>query len=205
VDFVRVGFSAIRCGDDSAKPFKGTKGRTRTRSFLTMDCEQRQRLQKEYAAAVDAFGKAARDARRVRAFGPKRARTMIHEASTACQTALRQFVDHLSTHGCPAPRRYPLRAITATQSAATSIDLSYDAILVFVLWNGCGGRLRHGRVERKGHTHLDVYSPRRETLNDYVSGSKLRSWCIITMEGEPIGDWFSIAPEDHAKLRFPIR
>jgi hypothetical protein len=84
------------------------------------------------------------------------------------------------------------------------VDLSHDAILVFVLRNGCAGRLRQGRVERSGSTELLVYSPHREMLNEYVSGSKLRSWCIMTMEGWPIGDWYSIAPEDEARLRFPI-
>jgi len=42
-------------------------------------------------------------------------------------------------------------------------------------------------------------------LNEYVSGSNLRSWCIMTMEGFPIDDWYSVAPEDQSRLRFPIR
>jgi hypothetical protein len=84
------------------------------------------------------------------------------------------------------------------------MDLSHDAILVFVLFNGCGGRLRNGRVERSGPTQLNVYSPHRDLLNEYVSGAKLRSWCVMTMEGYPIGNWYSIASEDQVRLKFPI-
>jgi hypothetical protein len=37
-----------------------------------------------------------------------------------------------------------------------------------------------------------------------VSGAKLRSWCVMTMEGYPIGNWYSIASEDQVRLKFPI-
>jgi hypothetical protein len=84
------------------------------------------------------------------------------------------------------------------------MNLSHDAILIFVLCNGRTGRLRYGRVERNGPTQLDVYSLHCDTLNEYLSGSKLRSWCIVTMEGLPIDDWFSIALEDQSRMRFPI-
>ncbi len=85
------------------------------------------------------------------------------------------------------------------------MELSHDAILVFILSNGCMGKLRNGRIERSGPRHLAVYSPDRDTLNEYVSGPKLRSWCVVNIEGIPIGGWYWIAPEDQGRLKLPIR
>jgi hypothetical protein len=87
----------------------------------------------------------------------------------------------------------------------TSMDLSFEVILIFILENGCLGRLTGGRVERRNRRQLDVYSPHAEMLNGYVSQDKLRSWCIVGLDGHAIGDWSSIAPEDAERFRCPIR
>jgi hypothetical protein len=171
-----------------------------------MDCDDRQNLQQQYALAVNTLGKAVVEAARLRAHNPRAARKIVDDASAACQAALQEFTDHIAQHRCPAPQRYRRGAVASqpVQTGPAHLNLSYDAILVFVLWNGCNGRLRNGRVERSG-SQLNVFSPHREKLNEYVSGSQLRSWCVMTMDGFPIGDWYSIAPEDQSRLRFPIR
>ncbi len=170
---------------------------------MDRDCDHRRKLQAHYATAVEALGHAVREAKRSGAFDPKLARKMVSEADEACKTAFKQLIDHIDEHRCPPPRR-PGHRVEDRQRKVRVIELSHDAILVFVLWNGCLGKLRNGRIERSGPRHLDVYSPDRDTLNEYVSGPKLRSWCVVNLDGIPIGDWYCIAPEDRARLGPPI-
>jgi hypothetical protein len=80
------------------------------------------------------------------------------------------------------------------------MPLSYEASLVFIRHTGVFGRLTSGRVERRGPAVIDVYSPHPGTINEYISGSNLRSWCILGSDRKPIGDWHSIQPEDRSRL-----
>jgi hypothetical protein len=77
-----------------------------------------------------------------------------------------------------------------------SMPLSYDAVLVFVLQSGCVGRLTFGRVERNDAEGLKVYSPYPHAVNHYISGSRVRSWCVIGPDGKHLSDWHSVRPED---------
>lgn len=81
------------------------------------------------------------------------------------------------------------------------MDLSYDAFLFYVLRNGVVGGVARGRVERDGRHGLKVYSPYGDTINQYISGANLRSWCIMRPDGAPIGDWYFVAPEDESRLK----
>lgn len=80
------------------------------------------------------------------------------------------------------------------------MHLSYEKILVFVLHSGCVGRLTSGRIEHEESTGLRVYSPYPATLNEYISGANLRSWLVAGADGQPIGGWASILPEDHPRM-----
>ena len=56
--------------------------------------------------------------------------------------------------------------------------LSDTAMLVFVLrHSGCVGRLTSGRIEWVGPAELNVHTKPSGAINDYISGSNLRSWC----------------------------
>jgi len=80
------------------------------------------------------------------------------------------------------------------------MQLSYDTVLVFVLRSGCVGRLASGRIERNESMGLNVYSPYPSTVNEYISGDNLRSWCVVGADGKHIGAWFSILPEDRPRM-----
>ena len=80
------------------------------------------------------------------------------------------------------------------------MQLSHDAVLVYVLHSGCVGRLTVGRVEQSAGYGLNVYSPYASAINDYISGPRLRSWCVIGRDGKPLPGWYSIRLEDHRLL-----
>ena len=80
------------------------------------------------------------------------------------------------------------------------MQLSYDRILVFMLRSGCVGRLTSGRIERSESMSLNVYSPYPNTIDEYISGANLRSWCVVEADGKPIDAWFSILPEDRPRM-----
>jgi hypothetical protein len=80
------------------------------------------------------------------------------------------------------------------------MPLSYEAVLVYVLHSGCVGRLTFGRVERNEASGLDVYSPDPNMMNDYISGTRLRSWCVMGRNRKPVRDWYSIRPEDEQRV-----
>jgi hypothetical protein len=82
--------------------------------------------------------------------------------------------------------------------------LSPEVILVYVLAeSGVSGHLSSGRIERLPCGTLDVFDARGEPF-DYLSGHRLRSWCVIGPKGEPIDGWREILPEDLPKI-FPER
>jgi hypothetical protein len=79
------------------------------------------------------------------------------------------------------------------------MNLSLESVLVYVMrHSGCVGRLSAGRVERHG-AHLKVFGADGEPLH-YISGEKLRSWCIYGRHGAPISGWSAVDPEDFAFL-----
>lgn len=83
--------------------------------------------------------------------------------------------------------------------AALCMRLSDDAALLFVLRSGVQGRLTVGKVEHDVDTLVRVYD-RHGDLQPYISGTRLRSWCIVGPAGQPIPSWCSILPEDRGRL-----
>ena len=84
---------------------------------------------------------------------------------------------------------------------SNNMPLSDTAVLIFVLHrSGCVGRLTSGRIERDGPDGLNVYTGPGGCRNDYISGSNLRSWCVLGPDGKPISGWCEIAAEDRAKI-----
>ena len=74
-------------------------------------------------------------------------------------------------------------------------------MLVFVLRrSGCVGRLTTGRIERDDLGRLNVYTGVDGTINAYISGENLRSWCVLGADGKPLQGWHEITAEDHSKL-----
>jgi hypothetical protein len=80
------------------------------------------------------------------------------------------------------------------------MPLSFDAMLVYVLHSGCVGRLTFGRIEWNEANGLNVYSPDLRAMNEYISGARPRSWCVIGQDREPLPDWCSIRPEDEKRV-----
>jgi hypothetical protein len=80
--------------------------------------------------------------------------------------------------------------------------LSFDAVFIYILAEtGVRGHLTSGRVQRgpDGTVELfDVYGRRF----DYLSGNKLRSWCVVDAAGRPLDGWREILPEDLPRI-FP--
>ncbi len=78
--------------------------------------------------------------------------------------------------------------------------LSDQAVLVYILAeSGVKGRLTSGRVERNPAGKLTVFDARGEPF-DYLSGNRLRSWCVLGPEGKPVDGWREILPEDLLKI-----
>lgn len=81
-----------------------------------------------------------------------------------------------------------------------SMPLSADAVLIFILRSGVAGRLTTGRIERDGSAGLNVYSPDPQTINAYISGTNIRSWCVLGPQGKPLAGWCEILPEDRSRV-----
>jgi hypothetical protein len=78
--------------------------------------------------------------------------------------------------------------------------LSGEAVLVYVLADsGVRGRLAAGRIERNPAGELDVFDAQGDRF-DYLSGSRMRSWCVLGPAGKPIDGWQHILPEDLSKI-----
>ena len=73
--------------------------------------------------------------------------------------------------------------------------------MLFVLSrSGCLGHLTSGRIERVGPTGLNVYSEFDGSLNEYISGDNLRSWCVLGGDGKPLPGWFEASLEDYNRI-----
>ncbi len=79
------------------------------------------------------------------------------------------------------------------------MDLSDNAVLVYILKeSGVRGRLTSGKIERRGGS-IDVFDAQGARV-DYLSGKRIRSWCVVDAKGEPLNGWREILPEDLPKI-----
>lgn len=79
------------------------------------------------------------------------------------------------------------------------MHLSDSAVLVYILKeSGVRGHLTSGRIERRAGA-LDVFNTRGERV-DYLSGKRIRSWCVMDAKGQPVDGWREILPEDLPKI-----
>ncbi len=77
-----------------------------------------------------------------------------------------------------------------------AVVLSDEAALVYILAeSGVRGTLTSGRIERNPSGTLEVFDARGERF-DYLSGDRLRSWCLVGPDGKPVDGWKEILPED---------
>jgi len=82
------------------------------------------------------------------------------------------------------------------------MTLSSTCILFYTLReSGVRGHLTEGRVALHERDGLIVYD-RFGTLNEYLSGERLRSWSLIR-DGVPVPGWSHIMPEDVQRLTNP--
>ena len=80
------------------------------------------------------------------------------------------------------------------------MNLSHDCFLIYVLReSGCAGRLAEGRIERLASA-LCVYDTADELI-EYVSGERLRSWCVFNLDRKPIDGWCQTRPEDASAMQ----
>ena len=78
--------------------------------------------------------------------------------------------------------------------------LSDEAVLVYILAeSGVRGHLTSGRIERTPSGTLDVYDGWGEPFH-YLSGKRLRSWCVVDASGKPLDGWREILPEDLPRI-----
>ena len=74
--------------------------------------------------------------------------------------------------------------------------LSDEAALVYILAeSGVRGHLTYGRLERGLSGELNVFDGRGDWF-EYLSGDRVRSWCVVGPEGKPIDGWRNVLPED---------
>jgi len=93
------------------------------------------------------------------------------------------------------------RGETVPRRIIKDMLLSDTAMLVFVLRrSGCVGRLTSGRIERVGPNKINVYTNPGGTINEYISGSNLRSWCVLGPDRNPLPGWQQIGPEDASRI-----
>lgn len=80
------------------------------------------------------------------------------------------------------------------------LALSHDNTLVYVLAeSGVRGHLTSGRIERDPADGLIVFDT-QGTRFDYLSGKRLRSWCVVDALGRPVDGWREILAEDLPKI-----
>ena len=77
--------------------------------------------------------------------------------------------------------------------------LSDEAVLVYVLESGVRGHLSSGRIERHSSGKLHVFDTKGGCF-EYLSGERLRSWCVVGPLGRPIDGWREVLPEDLPKI-----
>jgi len=74
--------------------------------------------------------------------------------------------------------------------------LSDESVLVYILAeSGVRGRLTSGRITRNPSGKLIVFDTQGVWF-EYLSGDRLRSWCLMGPEGKPIDGWREILPGD---------
>jgi hypothetical protein len=79
------------------------------------------------------------------------------------------------------------------------IVLSDEVVLVYVLRDsGVRGQLMSGRVERVG-PRLAVFD-RYGVAFEYLSGDRLRSWCIFKADGTALEGWREVLQVDISKI-----
>jgi hypothetical protein len=91
-----------------------------------------------------------------------------------------------------------LGATELSELAEEFMVLSCDCVLLYVLHSGVRGRVTSGKAELDEREGVIVYD-RFGTLNEYISGDRLRSWTVIR-GGTPVPGWSNIMPEDAARL-----
>jgi hypothetical protein len=67
---------------------------------MSLECNDRNRLQQQYISAVNAYGEALTNERSPQCTSPQLARQLTQRANTACQKALKTFTRHVEEHGC---------------------------------------------------------------------------------------------------------
>jgi len=78
--------------------------------------------------------------------------------------------------------------------------LSSERILVYVLASsGVRGKLTTGRIERNADEGLDVFDAQGDRI-DYLSGGRIRSWCVVDVLGKRVDGYGEILPEDLPKI-----
>lgn len=78
--------------------------------------------------------------------------------------------------------------------------LSDNVLLVYILAeSGVRGQLKAGWIERATDGIVNVYDA-RGTRFDYLSGRRLRSWCLVDRNGQPMEGWREILPEDLPRI-----
>jgi hypothetical protein len=88
----------------------------------------------------------------------------------------------------------------STNPVTEMISLSDEIVLVYVLReSGTRGRLTSGRLERTDSSTLDVFDRYGSQL-EYLSGDRLRSWCVFAADGMPIVGWRRVSAEDLSKI-----
>ena len=81
-----------------------------------------------------------------------------------------------------------------------AVLLSVDAILVYILAeSGVRGQLNSGRIERDPLGKVDVFDSRGDRV-EYLSGGRIRSWCVMGPRGKALEGWREILPEDLPKF-----
>lgn len=80
------------------------------------------------------------------------------------------------------------------------LTLSDEAVLVYILAeSGVRGHRTSGGIQRNASGTLDVFDPDGQRF-EYLSGGRLRSWCVVGLDGGPIDGWENILPEDIRRL-----
>ena len=78
--------------------------------------------------------------------------------------------------------------------------LSDEAVFVYILAeSGVKGHLTSGRIERNPTGKLMVFDAHGERF-EYLTGDRLRSWCVLGPEGKPMDGWQAILPQDLLKI-----
>ena len=104
----------------------------------------------------------------------------------------------MATRICCIITSRPISPLASGKKPACKIPvvLSEGVCLVYVLAeSGVRGHLTSGRIERQSSGKLTVFDVRGD-LFEYLSGGRIRSWCVVGPDGKPVDGWNQILPED---------